>query len=153
MKLEFFQRKFWTACRQVTRKQPLALRDQKWAWSVKTKSLMFRAQCTALDGKCTISCDNQVRKVTYLWFLTVFCRASVNISPPLPFWQDINCYLIDNNGFILVTEEQSQVTCSPVKVMENIKLMPGMFSQREEGCTLSFTAQKMSDQMSETSDT
>uniref|UniRef100_A0A8D0DB01 Calcium channel, voltage dependent, alpha2/delta subunit 3 n=1 Tax=Sander lucioperca TaxID=283035 RepID=A0A8D0DB01_SANLU len=51
MKLEFFQRKFWTACRQ----------------------------CTALDGKCSISCDN-----------------------------DINCYLIDNNGFILVTEEQSQ---------------------------------------------
>uniref|UniRef100_A0A8C2ZE66 Calcium channel, voltage dependent, alpha2/delta subunit 3 n=1 Tax=Cyclopterus lumpus TaxID=8103 RepID=A0A8C2ZE66_CYCLU len=51
MKLEFFQRKFWTACRQ----------------------------CTALDGKCSISCDN-----------------------------DINCYLIDNNAFILVTEEQSQ---------------------------------------------
>jgi len=23
--------------------------------------------------------------------------------------QDVNCYLIDNNGFILVTEEQSQV--------------------------------------------
>ncbi|CAJ1052106.1 voltage-dependent calcium channel subunit alpha-2/delta-3-like [Xyrichtys novacula] len=52
MKLEFFQRKFWTACRQ----------------------------CTALDGKCSISCDND----------------------------DINCYLIDNNGFILVTEEHSQ---------------------------------------------
>ncbi|XP_077459637.1 voltage-dependent calcium channel subunit alpha-2/delta-3 isoform X1 [Stigmatopora argus] len=52
MKLEFFQRKFWTACRQ----------------------------CTALDGKCSISCESE----------------------------DINCYLIDNNGFILVTEEQSQ---------------------------------------------
>uniref|UniRef100_A0A672Y9W6 Calcium channel, voltage dependent, alpha2/delta subunit 3 n=1 Tax=Sphaeramia orbicularis TaxID=375764 RepID=A0A672Y9W6_9TELE len=52
MKLEFFQRKFWTACRQ----------------------------CTALDGKCSISCDNE----------------------------DINCYLIDNNGFILVTEDQAQ---------------------------------------------
>uniref|UniRef100_A0A3P9C1H0 Calcium channel, voltage dependent, alpha2/delta subunit 3 n=1 Tax=Maylandia zebra TaxID=106582 RepID=A0A3P9C1H0_9CICH len=52
MKLEYFQKKFWTACRQ----------------------------CTALDGKCSISCDNE----------------------------DINCYLIDNNGFILVTEEQSQ---------------------------------------------
>uniref|UniRef100_A0A665T2V7 Calcium channel, voltage dependent, alpha2/delta subunit 3 n=1 Tax=Echeneis naucrates TaxID=173247 RepID=A0A665T2V7_ECHNA len=52
MKLEFFQRKFWTACRQ----------------------------CTALDGKCSISCDSE----------------------------DINCYLIDNNGFILVTEELSQ---------------------------------------------
>uniref|UniRef100_A0A668TZV9 Calcium channel, voltage dependent, alpha2/delta subunit 3 n=1 Tax=Oreochromis aureus TaxID=47969 RepID=A0A668TZV9_OREAU len=55
MKLEYFQKKFWTACRQ----------------------------CTALDGKCSISCDNE----------------------------DINCYLIDNNGFILVTEEQSQVLC------------------------------------------
>uniref|UniRef100_H3DB17 Calcium voltage-gated channel auxiliary subunit alpha2delta 3 n=1 Tax=Tetraodon nigroviridis TaxID=99883 RepID=H3DB17_TETNG len=52
MKLEFFQRKFWTACRQ----------------------------CMALDGKCSISCDSE----------------------------DINCYLIDNNGFILVTEEHSQ---------------------------------------------
>uniref|UniRef100_A0A8C7XMB5 Calcium channel, voltage dependent, alpha2/delta subunit 3 n=1 Tax=Oryzias sinensis TaxID=183150 RepID=A0A8C7XMB5_9TELE len=56
MKLEYFQRKFWTACRQ----------------------------CTALDGKCSISCDNDVST-------------------------DVNCYLIDNNGFILVTEEQSQV--------------------------------------------
>uniref|UniRef100_A0A8C7XIC1 Calcium channel, voltage dependent, alpha2/delta subunit 3 n=1 Tax=Oryzias sinensis TaxID=183150 RepID=A0A8C7XIC1_9TELE len=55
MKLEYFQRKFWTACRQ----------------------------CTALDGKCSISCDNDVST-------------------------DVNCYLIDNNGFILVTEEQSQ---------------------------------------------
>uniref|UniRef100_A0A671YMQ0 Calcium channel, voltage dependent, alpha2/delta subunit 3 n=1 Tax=Sparus aurata TaxID=8175 RepID=A0A671YMQ0_SPAAU len=60
MKLEFFQRKFWTACRQ----------------------------CTALDGKCSISCDNE----------------------------DINCYLIDNNGFILVTEEQSQVLCTSLFV-------------------------------------
>ncbi|CAL8353608.1 unnamed protein product [Gadus morhua 'NCC'] len=52
MKLEYFQRKFWTACRQ----------------------------CTALDGRCSISCESG----------------------------DINCYLIDNNGFILVTEEISQ---------------------------------------------
>uniref|UniRef100_A0AAY4A3X8 VWFA domain-containing protein n=1 Tax=Denticeps clupeoides TaxID=299321 RepID=A0AAY4A3X8_9TELE len=52
MKLEFFQRKFWTASRQ----------------------------CAALDGKCSISCDNE----------------------------DIKCYLIDNNGFILVSEDYSQ---------------------------------------------
>uniref|UniRef100_A0AAZ3S7A1 VWFA domain-containing protein n=1 Tax=Oncorhynchus tshawytscha TaxID=74940 RepID=A0AAZ3S7A1_ONCTS len=52
MNLNFFQRKFWTASRQ----------------------------CAALDGKCTISCDNE----------------------------DIKCYLIDNNGFILVTEDYSQ---------------------------------------------
>ncbi|KAJ8265190.1 hypothetical protein COCON_G00142890 [Conger conger] len=52
MKLEFFQRKFWTASRQ----------------------------CAALDGKCSISCDNE----------------------------NINCYLIDNNGFILVSEDYSQ---------------------------------------------
>ncbi|XP_051966997.1 voltage-dependent calcium channel subunit alpha-2/delta-3-like [Xyrauchen texanus] len=52
MKLEFFQRKFWTASRQ----------------------------CNALDGKCIISCDNE----------------------------DIKCYLIDNNGFILVSEDTSQ---------------------------------------------
>ncbi|XP_053340025.1 voltage-dependent calcium channel subunit alpha-2/delta-3 [Clarias gariepinus] len=52
MKLEFFQRKFWTASRQ----------------------------CNALDGKCSISCDNE----------------------------DIKCYLIDNNGFILVSEDHTQ---------------------------------------------
>uniref|UniRef100_A0AAV2M7M0 VWFA domain-containing protein n=1 Tax=Knipowitschia caucasica TaxID=637954 RepID=A0AAV2M7M0_KNICA len=52
MKLEFFQRKFWTASRQ----------------------------CSALDGKCSLSCDND----------------------------DLNCYLIDNNGFILVAEDTTQ---------------------------------------------
>ncbi|KAJ8400157.1 hypothetical protein AAFF_G00398510 [Aldrovandia affinis] len=52
MKLEFFQRKFWTASRQ----------------------------CAALDGKCALSCDNE----------------------------NINCYLIDNNGFILVAQDSSQ---------------------------------------------
>ncbi|XP_036386688.1 voltage-dependent calcium channel subunit alpha-2/delta-3-like [Megalops cyprinoides] len=52
MKLDFFQRKFWTASRQ----------------------------CAALDGKCNLSCDNE----------------------------NINCYLIDNNGFILVAEQSSQ---------------------------------------------
>ncbi|CAB1336040.1 unnamed protein product, partial [Coregonus sp. 'balchen'] len=55
MKLEFFQRKFWTASRQ----------------------------CAALDGKCSISCDNE----------------------------NINCYLIDNNGFILVAEDYSLAIC------------------------------------------
>ncbi|KAJ8360971.1 hypothetical protein SKAU_G00174960 [Synaphobranchus kaupii] len=52
MKLEFFQRKFWTASRQ----------------------------CAALDGKCGLSCDSE----------------------------NINCYLIDNNGFILVAQDSSQ---------------------------------------------
>ncbi|XP_067319654.1 voltage-dependent calcium channel subunit alpha-2/delta-3 isoform X2 [Anolis sagrei] len=52
MKLEFFQRKFWTASRQ----------------------------CTSLDGRCSISCDDD----------------------------NINCYLIDNNGFILVSEDYTQ---------------------------------------------
>ncbi|KFP88488.1 Voltage-dependent calcium channel subunit alpha-2/delta-3, partial [Acanthisitta chloris] len=52
MKLEFFQRKFWTASRQ----------------------------CASLDGRCAISCDDET----------------------------INCYLIDNNGFILVSEDYSQ---------------------------------------------
>ncbi|KAM4650370.1 voltage-dependent calcium channel subunit alpha-2/delta-3 [Discoglossus pictus] len=52
MKLEFFQRKFWIASRQ----------------------------CLSLDGKCSISCDDEV----------------------------ISCYLIDNNGFILVSEDYRQ---------------------------------------------
>ncbi|XP_076133228.1 voltage-dependent calcium channel subunit alpha-2/delta-3 [Alosa pseudoharengus] len=66
MKLEFFQRKFWTASRQ----------------------------CAALDGKCSISCDND----------------------------DINCYLIDNNGFILVAEDGS---------------LTGMFFGEAEGAVMS----------------
>uniref|UniRef100_A0A8C9V6K6 Calcium voltage-gated channel auxiliary subunit alpha2delta 3 n=1 Tax=Scleropages formosus TaxID=113540 RepID=A0A8C9V6K6_SCLFO len=66
MKLEFFQRKFWTASRQ----------------------------CAALDGKCSISCDNE----------------------------SINCYLIDNNGFILVAEDYSQT---------------GMFFGEVEGAVMS----------------
>ncbi|XP_069795772.1 voltage-dependent calcium channel subunit alpha-2/delta-3 isoform X4 [Narcine bancroftii] len=52
MKLEFFQKKFWTASRQ----------------------------CASLDGKCSISCDDEI----------------------------INCYLIDNNGFILVSENYDE---------------------------------------------
>uniref|UniRef100_A0A8C6JVD4 Uncharacterized protein n=1 Tax=Melopsittacus undulatus TaxID=13146 RepID=A0A8C6JVD4_MELUD len=52
MKLEFFQRKFWTASRQ----------------------------CASLDGRCAISCDDEA----------------------------ISCYLIDNNGFILVSEDYRQ---------------------------------------------
>ncbi|CAL8276491.1 unnamed protein product [Boreogadus saida] len=49
MKLDFFKKKFWTASRQ----------------------------CAALDGKCSINCDDE----------------------------NINCYLIDNNGFVLVAED------------------------------------------------
>eukprot|EP00069_Balaena_mysticetus_P016766 bmy_10121T0 len=56
MKLEFFQRKFWTASRQ----------------------------CASLDGKCSISCDDET----------------------------VNCYLIDNNGFILVSEDYTQANSS-----------------------------------------
>lgn len=69
----------------------------------------------------------------------------------LPFWQDINCYLIDNNGFILVTEEQSQVRCAclcmhvyiyktKVEIMETPKHMPPftltapMFSHKSWMC-------------------
>uniref|UniRef100_A0A8C5H705 VWFA domain-containing protein n=1 Tax=Gouania willdenowi TaxID=441366 RepID=A0A8C5H705_GOUWI len=54
MKLEFFQRKFWTASRQ----------------------------CAAVDGKCSISCDDE----------------------------HVDCYLIDNNGFILVSEDYTLVS-------------------------------------------
>ncbi|XP_042195431.1 voltage-dependent calcium channel subunit alpha-2/delta-3 isoform X2 [Callorhinchus milii] len=52
MKLEFFQKKFWTASRQ----------------------------CASIDGRCSISCDDDT----------------------------INCYLIDNNGFILVSENYDE---------------------------------------------
>ncbi|XP_051528526.1 voltage-dependent calcium channel subunit alpha-2/delta-3-like isoform X3 [Myxocyprinus asiaticus] len=76
MKLEFFQRKFWTASRQ----------------------------CNALDGKCIISCDNE----------------------------DIKCYLIDNNGFILVSEDTSQTNLFFGKVegaVMNKLLLMGSFKK------------------------
>uniref|UniRef100_A0A3B3QW02 Calcium voltage-gated channel auxiliary subunit alpha2delta 3 n=1 Tax=Paramormyrops kingsleyae TaxID=1676925 RepID=A0A3B3QW02_9TELE len=50
--------------------------------------------CAALDGMCSISCENE----------------------------DINCYLIDNNGFILVSEDYSQT---------------GMFFGEVEGAVMS----------------
>uniref|UniRef100_A0A672Y383 Calcium channel, voltage dependent, alpha2/delta subunit 3 n=1 Tax=Sphaeramia orbicularis TaxID=375764 RepID=A0A672Y383_9TELE len=102
MKLEFFQRKFWTACRQ----------------------------CTALDGKCSISCDNE----------------------------DINCYLIDNNGFILVTEDQAQVLCTCLSRGKTMMVpcdteYPAFVSERTikettgnidcEGCIRSFVIQQI----------
>lgn len=40
----------------------------------------FPQQCASLDGKCSISCDDET----------------------------VNCYLIDNNGFILVSEDYTQ---------------------------------------------
>lgn len=58
MKLEFFQRKFWTACRQVTNEDTTDVTR-----CVTATTLLFCVQCTALDGKCSISCDNQVRNV------------------------------------------------------------------------------------------
>uniref|UniRef100_A0A8C5BE17 Calcium channel, voltage dependent, alpha2/delta subunit 3 n=1 Tax=Gadus morhua TaxID=8049 RepID=A0A8C5BE17_GADMO len=79
MKLEYFQRKFWTACRQ----------------------------CTALDGRCSISCESG----------------------------DINCYLIDNNGFILVTEEISQVLPSSFCLFMLNELCVPRSAQRPQGKT------------------
>ncbi|CAG07337.1 unnamed protein product [Tetraodon nigroviridis] len=66
MKLEFFQRKFWTASKQ----------------------------CAALDGKCSISCDDE----------------------------NINCYLIDNNGFILVAEDYTLSESTSPLVLTALKL-------------------------------
>uniref|UniRef100_A0A8C6M4G9 Calcium channel, voltage dependent, alpha2/delta subunit 3 n=1 Tax=Nothobranchius furzeri TaxID=105023 RepID=A0A8C6M4G9_NOTFU len=63
MKLEYFQRKFWTACRQVTNNSNITIKD-------------------------------------------------------------INCYLIDNNGFILVTEEQSQVKPEPQRSRSKTMMVP-----------------------------
>ena len=121
----------------------------------KTNPCMFCAQCTALDGKCSISCDSEVTHnsdSSIIYFCscplmfkypshlyspsgTIYCTAAAEKKDTLfnrqiakgntnrqtlnwvicssysPFSQDINCYLIDNNGFILVTEEQSQVLC------------------------------------------
>jgi len=69
-------------------------------------------QCSALDGKCSISCESEVRVCcTPRWMLVVFGVILCELMLTLwPFSQDINCYLIDNNGFILVTEEVSQVS-------------------------------------------
>uniref|UniRef100_A0A3Q2NXV1 Calcium channel, voltage dependent, alpha2/delta subunit 3 n=1 Tax=Fundulus heteroclitus TaxID=8078 RepID=A0A3Q2NXV1_FUNHE len=58
MKLEYFQRKFWTACRQ----------------------------CTALDGKCIISCDSEVRQLPshsfYICIKFCFDFSYIVVFPP-----------------------------------------------------------------------
>lgn len=89
----------------------------EWFHPRNAKGLLFSAQCTALDGKCSISCDSEVTAL-HTTGKKVQVRA-FNFTPfLLTFYftwfssQDINCYLIDNNGFILVTEEQSQVMTS-----------------------------------------
>lgn len=94
MKLEFFQRKFWTACRQVTTYMLLLWNKQQQKkqdfWII---LLCCCVQCTALDGKCSISCDNEVKKKKDIhWrnakrvfahmctFISHFCRISTVIS-------------------------------------------------------------------------
>lgn len=157
MKLEFFQRKFWTACRQVTNKNIcLQLICIKWL-SVKLIHLCFvlsvqlwmenaALAVTARYEKshnsdssiiyfCSCLLTFKYTSHLYLPWGAIYCTAAaekkhtffnrqiakgntnrrtlnwVICSSYSPFWQDINCYLIDNNGFILVTEEQSQVLC------------------------------------------
>lgn len=91
MKLEFFQRKFWTACRQV--RSPLSLSVR--VHTTHNNCVLFCLQCTALDGKCIISCDNDVSTITKLWLEVVFflfrspslCVHLLTGHQLLPHWQ------------------------------------------------------------------
>lgn len=103
--------------------------------------LLFSAQCTALDGKCSISCDSEVT-ILHTTGKKVPLQA-FNFTPFLltfyftwSSWQDINCYLIDNNGFILVTEEQSQVMTSE----EQQKNFPQAINERLKVITLELSS-------------
>ncbi|EFB23572.1 hypothetical protein PANDA_001368 [Ailuropoda melanoleuca] len=74
-------------------------------------------KCASLDGKCSISCDDEppspdestrilqgeqkMRKFSSMGHLEELLRATVN------------CYLIDNNGFILVSEDYTQPAPRP----------------------------------------
>lgn len=111
----------------------------EWFHRMNAKGLLFSAQCTALDGKCSISCDSEVTTLH-----TTGKRVQLQAFNFTPFlltfyftwssWQDINCYLIDNNGFILVTEEQSQVMTSG----EQEKNFPQAINERLQVITLGF---------------
>lgn len=73
-------------------------------WHMQTS--FFILQCAALDGKCSISCDDEV---------SLFSRSQSTLRESsdslthISLLQNINCYLIDNNGFILVAEDYTLV--------------------------------------------
>lgn len=53
---------------------------------VRAKLLVFCVQCTALDGKCSISCDNQVRKVPdFVVFSSCSDPFALTVQPFYPF--------------------------------------------------------------------
>lgn len=113
----------------------------EWFHRMNAEALLFSAQCTALDGKCSISCDSEVT-ILHTTGKKVQLQA-FNFTPFLltfyftwSSWQDINCYLIDNNGFILVTEEQSQVMTSE----EQEKNFPQAINERLQVITLGLSS-------------
>lgn len=80
MKLEFFQKKFWTASRQVLTHK-LTNNNQHDAKMQSNNPYIYAdvLQCAALDGKCSISCDDEVGSlpshkrasmILSLWLLT-----------------------------------------------------------------------------------
>lgn len=73
-------------------------------WHMQTS--FFILQCAALDGKCSISCDDEV---SFFSFSQSTLRESSNSLTHISILQNINCYLIDNNGFILVAEDYTLV--------------------------------------------
>ena len=51
-------------CMQTGNARPTTVTKKRASWRCEIKLLLFFAQCTALDGKCSISCDNEVRTTT-----------------------------------------------------------------------------------------
>lgn len=117
MKLEFFQRKFWTACRQVTTTTYCVVFYKYWASWVYVKlncvCFVLSVQLWMESAALAVIMRWEQSLNSGLWFsFSGSFAVFVFIIIYSLFWQDINCYLIDNNGFILVTEEQSQVLCA-----------------------------------------
>lgn len=68
-------------------------------------------QCSNVEGVCPLSCESAVsiqsthqRDSDARLFNFLFC------VPLVPF-QDLNCFLVDNNGFILLSKDRNEVGC------------------------------------------
>lgn len=80
-------------------------------WHMQMQTSFFILQCAALDGKCSISCDDEVSLFSFSQstLREFVIRTSYDSLTHISILQNINCYLIDNNGFILVAEDYTLV--------------------------------------------
>ncbi|KAI3371559.1 hypothetical protein L3Q82_023577, partial [Scortum barcoo] len=70
-----------------------------------------RQQCSNIEGVCPLTCESVVSILHLLFFITSVLRVlktQTHSSSLLPV-QDLNCFLVDNNGFILLSKERNEI--------------------------------------------